>query len=310
MHNFEKNNTQNHDIPPMKAQFTQEKLIAVFCFADDTIQLFDKWLLEKYPDKRPILKGGLCGSEIATILIMYHVSGYKCFEYYYKEFIINQLRDYFPYAPGYKQFLSYIPKVFDYIFLLQMIRAASSERTGTYFVDSKKLPVCHNRRIHSHRVFAGIAGHGKSSTGWFYGLKIHLVINHLGDIVSTLLTPANVADNNAECLKYLLKDLKGVCFGDKGYLTKEFGYFLECGLQLITKVRRNMKNQLITLKNKLLLNKRGIIESVNDILMTVLDIDHRRHRSPVNAMVHIYAGTIAYQFLDNKPTIILNQLAT
>lgn len=292
----------------MKAQFTQENLIAVFCFADDALKLFDNWLLEKHTDKRPVLKGGLCASEIATILIMYHHSGYKCFEYYYKELIINQLKNYFPGAPGYKQFLSYIPKVFDYMFVLQMIRAQRSERTGTYFVDSKKLPVCHNRRIYSHRVFRDIAARGKASTGWFYGLKLHLVINHLGEIVSSLLTPANVADNNTACLKWLLKDLKGVCFGDKGYLTKEFSHFMDQGLQLITKVRANMKNQLITLKNKRLLNKRGIIESVNDIVMTVLDIDHSRHRSPVNAMVHIFAGILAYQFLDNKPTLILNQI--
>lgn len=84
-----------------------------------------------------------------------------------------------------------------------------SKRTGTYFIDSKKLPVCDNRRIHSNKVFEGFAKRGKSSTGWFYGLKVHLIINELGQIMNFMLTPASVADNNENLLKKMLKGLRG-----------------------------------------------------------------------------------------------------
>jgi len=57
------------------------------------------------------------------------------------------------------------------------------------------------------------------------------------------------------------------------------------------------------MKHKLLLKKRGIIESVNDILKTVCDIEHTRHRSPVNRLVNTYAALVAYTWMERKPDI-------
>lgn len=179
------------------------------------------------------------------------------------------------------------------------------KRTGCYFADSKKLPVCANRRIHTHRVFNDIASRGKSSTGWFYGLKLHLVINQLGQIMNFLITPASVSDNNETVLRRLFRGLRGNCYADKGYISKLFERFYQEGLQMVTKIRKNRKNSLMDLDDKLRLKKRALIESVNDILMSVMDVDHSRHRSPVNAMVHTMAGLVAYHFYDIKPSVFV-----
>lgn len=194
------------------------------------------------------------------------------------------------------------------MYLFAQWQCAQNQRTGHYYIDSKRLPVCHNKRIHSNKVFADIARRGKSSTGWFYGLKSHMIINNLGQIVSFLFSSANFSDNNQAILRQLLKGLKGNCYGDKGYLTKLFEEFFRNGLHLITKVRKNMKAKLIQLHHKYALMKRGIIESVNDILMTVCNLEHTRHRSPVNAMVHMNASLVAYNYLDQKPTVIIPNL--
>ena len=132
--------------------------------------------------------------------------------------------------------------------------------------------------------------------GWFYGFKAHLVINQYGQLVNFVLTPGNVADNNGTMLTELLADLKGQCFGDRGYLTKLFATFYAQGLQIVTELRRRMKNVLMPLGDKLNLRRRGLIESVNDLLTSVFDTEHSRHRSVDNAQVNVLSGLIAYCF--------------
>lgn len=311
----------------MEMQFNEKLLIELFIDVDDFCNTHEKWktthelkklttafetaLKSDNLGKRRVGQfwtSNLSKSEVITILVYYHQSGYKCFEYYYKRLVLPVLKPYFPKIVGYKYFLSLIEKCFETIFLFLQWQVKSSEPTGIYYVDSKRLPVCHNRRIHSHKVFKDIAKRGKSSTGWFYGLKIHLVVNNLGQIVSFLFSSANFADNNKKVLRYLFKDLKGHCYGDKGYLTSLFEEFFENGLHIVTKVRKNMKNKLIPIQRKYELMKRGMIESVNDILMTVCDIEHTRHRKPINALVHMMTALVAYNYLDKKPTVIFKNL--
>ena len=289
----------------MGYEFNENKLIEIFVTVDDFCNQTEIWAEEHQIAYQHSDQAQLAVSEILTILIFYHHSGFKCFEYYYERMILDNLLSYFPRAVCYKRFLSLIPRCFNHLYLLCRVRARQAQRTGTYFVDSKKLPVCHNRRIHSNKVFHGIAKRGKASTGWFYGFKIHLVINELGQIVNFLITTGNVQDNNPEVLTQLLGDLQGHCYADKGYLSKLFETFYSQGLKLVTKIRSGMKNRLMDLTDRLWLLKRAVIESVNDILMTVCDIDHTRHRSPVNALCHLLGGLIAYDFLDNKPSVNL-----
>jgi len=141
-------------------------------------------------------------------------------------------------------------------------------------------------------------------------LKIHLVINHLGQIVTFSFTPGNVADNNQRLLLRLVSNLKGYLVGDKGYYTKLFETFYENGLHLILRPKKNMKHKIVSPTLVSLNKKRAIIESVNDILMTVCDIEHTRHRSPINGICQMIAAIIAYQSLENKPHVCIPHAIT
>lgn len=280
------------------------KLIEIFIVCDDFCNALTHWQTQQgcLPTTR---QGEMSDSEMLTLVVFYHFSGYKCFEYYYRNCVQMHLTSYFPSLLTYERFVARMPRLLPGLFVLLKWLCGQSERTGFYIADSKPLAVCDNHRIRSNKVFAGVAARGKSSMGWFYGLKAHLVINQYGQLVNFVITPGNVSDNNAGLLTELLDGLKGQCFGDRGYLTKLFAEFYQQGLHIVTKVRRGMKNALMPLADKLNLRKRGLIESVNDLLTSVFDVEHTRHRSPVNAMSNILAGLIAYCFYDHKPTIVL-----
>ena len=290
----------------------ETKLIKIFCDCDDFIKVMKQFQsqsnllgqLQRKPTRTP----GISLSECMCILIAYQLTGMKCFQYYYQELVLKQMNDYFPLAPSYSRFVDLIPRSTIALFLfVNLVR--TGDTTGCYFADSKKLPVCKNLRIRSNRVFDGIAGRSKSSTGWFYGLKLFLVINQFGQIINSFVTPANIADNNFAMMKRLFKNLKGFVFADKGFISQQaFEHFYQLGLKIVTTIRNNMKNKLVIMSEKILRLKRGLIESVNDILMTICDIDHTRHRSPVNALAHIYAGVAAYSYLDKIPTLIKNKI--
>lgn len=289
--------------------FDVDKIIEIFCITDDFIQKFSEAL-----ERHSISNGSklrkskvpcrLSTSEIITILIFYHLSGFKNFKLYYTRLVANSLKEYFPDLVSYNRFIELIPRHLLPLFALAKMHCFLAKKTEIYYIDSKKLPVCDNRRIHSNRVFSGIAKRGKSSMGWFYGLKIHLIINPFGEIINFDFTPANVADNNHNLLNRICEGLKGKIFGDKGYLTKLFDDFYLKGLQFVTKIKKNMKNVLMKYEDKIFLKGRSLIETVNDILMHNCNIDHTRHRSPKNALCHALAGLLAYQFRDDKPKLI------
>ena len=170
------------------------------------------------------------------------------------------------------------------------------------FVDSTPIIVCHSKRIYGHKVFKGIAEIGKSTKGWFYGFKLHLICNHRGELVSCQITPVNVDDRSP--IPEMAKDLFGKLFGDKGYISKKlFEALFTKGLQLVTGIRDNMKNKLMPLFDKLILRKRSMIESINNQLKNVFQIEHTRHRSPVNGFINIIAGLIAFTHHDKKPKL-------
>jgi len=291
----------------MPPKLTDILLIAMYIEIDDLLKEFELYrsnLLkaENLRHRKPTRTTGLSPSEVCTVIAGYQLSGYKNFQYYYCLFFANGRSDMFPKAPSYSRFVELITRALPCMVLWSMFKSAASQRTGTYIVDSKKLQVCHVKRTNSNKVFKGWAAKGKTSCGWFFGLKIHLVINNLGEIVKFAITPGNIADNNHELLRSLFKGLEGKCVGDKGYQTKLFEEFLNLGLHLIVKPKKNMASKLAQTEDLRLLAKRGVIESVNDILMSVCDIEHSRHRSPFNAMAHICASIVAYQHLEQKPS--------
>lgn len=285
-------------------------LIKLYVDVDDLLISYRQWqktqqLLPQSTRHKTRTKA-LNEAEMATILVFYHMSGYKNFKYYYEDFILHNGKDYFPNAPQYHSFLPYILWVLPLLALWVMWTCKNSIQTGYYYIDSKKLPVCHLKREHQHKVFKDLARKGKSSMGWFYGFKVHFVINHLGQIVNFCFTPGNTADNNHSVLRSLLKDLRGKCCGDKGYQTQLFSLFQEQGLHLLVKPRHNMQSSaLVNLPDVHFMKKRGVIESVNDILISVCDLEHTRHRKPEHAFAHMISSLIAYQYLPQKPHIYI-----
>ena len=170
--------------------------------------------------------------------------------------------------------------------LMVLLHSLSGEQSGVFIADSTKLGVCQNRRINRHKVFDGLAARGKTSTGWFFGLKLHFVINHKGQVMALRITPGNIADSTV--LDEITQHLTGKLYADKGYISREmFRRLWQRGLHLITGIRRNMRNHLMPLADKLMLRKRFVIETVLAILKCEMGLEHSRHRSPVNAMVHV-----------------------
>ena len=178
------------------------------------------------------------------------------------------------------------------------------ECTGVSFIDSTRLVVCRNQRIHQHKVFNGIAERGKSSMGWFYGFKLHLVCNDKGELLNFMLIPGNVDDRNPLKESNLLKKIAGKLFGDKGYISEKlFNSLFFDGIHLITTIKKNMKERYMTANDRIILRKRALIETINDELKNICQIEHSRHRSTHNFLANIIAGLTAYSFLPKKPSI-------
>ena len=277
-------------------------ITALYCCLDDFCKVFEKWQAHKLipSEKKRYRAGKLSLSEMLFIMVLFHLSAFRHFKAFYQYGIGHQYRDCFDEIPHYDRFVALIARLFAPLTVL--LHCLSGEQTGIYFADSTKLAVCHNRRIHRHKTFDGLAARGKTSMGWFYGLKLHFVINYQGEIMALKITPGNTADNTV--LADIARRLTGTLYADKGYLGKElFQTLWRRGLHLITGIRRNRKNYLLPLADKMLLRQRFLIETVLDTLKSEMGLEHSRHRSPVNALVHILSCLAAYAFRPGKPSI-------
>jgi hypothetical protein len=277
-----------------------------FCQFDDFCQAFGPhWqarLLsdEAQPAKKRGPQAGLADSEIMTILVLYHSSNFRNFKAFYEGVVLAWLRLAFPKAPCYARFIAVTHHV--WVPLTVFLLTRMGRKTGIYYIDSTPLPVSHPRRINRHRVFAGLAGRGKTSTGWFFGFKLHLVFNHERQIVALQLTPGNISDTAP--VPDLTQGLIGKLFGDKGYVGKDLAHrLLRRGLALMTRVRRNMKRLPVSFLDKALLNGRNIVETIIGHITEFSSLRLPKHRSVFNAFTHLTAALVAYQInpLPPKP---------
>jgi len=284
-------------------------LLELYCHVDDFCRSFvPQWQLVQ------LASGAICRkrtrslslSEIMTILIWFHCSGYRNFKTYYQEYVQQHLQSEFPTLVSYSRFVEFTPSAL--LPLLAYLRTCLGVCTGVSFLDATALGVCDPHRISQHTVFAGWAQRGKTSTGWFFGFKLHLLVNDRGELLTFALSPGNTDDRRP--VPMLVKRLFGKIFADKGYLSQPlFQQLLNTfGLHLITKLRANMKNRLLPLADKLLLRKRAIIETVFDQLKNISQIEHTRHRSVNNFVVNLVCGLIAYCHQPKKPSLHLDAL--
>lgn len=278
-------------------------ILPLFCDIDDFCQFFEPlW-------KRRLLSSGarqrdraaqLCLSEVMTIIVLFHSSSYRNFKAYYTEYVMQHYAGAFPRLVSYHRFVELMPSAL--VPLCGYLQTRKGACSGISFVDSTSLKVCHNRRIHSHQVFSGCARRGKTSVDWFFGFKLHLVTNDCGELLSLRLTPGNTDDRQP--VPKLVKDLFGKLFGDKGYISQPlFETLYDDGVQLVTRLKTNMKNRLVSMFDKIMLRKRAIIESVVDQLKNISQIEHSRHRSVANCFVNLLAGLIAYTWREKKPSL-------
>lgn len=281
-------------------------LTQLFVEIDDFMKVFEKNMKKQLIGDGSIKRDRdtkLTLSEIMCTVVYFQISGYRNFKHYYINYVCTKLKRAFPDLLSYKRFVALKPRILLPLTIF-MKKYRRGKCTGISFVDSTKIVVCDNRRIYGHKVFKGLAKRGKSSTGWFYGFKLHLIVNEVGEIINFAFTPGNIDDRNEEIMQTLTQDVFGKLFGDKGYLSKKlFEMLWDDGIQLITKIKKNMKNKLMSLMDKLLLRKRALIESINDQLKNISQLEHTRHRSPINAMVNWVAALVAYSYQPKKPSI-------
>jgi hypothetical protein len=228
--------------------------------------------------------------ELMTIVLYFYLSPCRDFKNYYLYYLSNKYRGYFN-LPSYSRIVQLWPRlIVPLVLMLQLLGGSSS---GIYFIDSTKLSICHRKRTSSNRVFGRIAKVGMSSYGWFMGFKLHLVINNKGEVMAIKITKGSTSDLTA--VEPMTRGLKGKLFGDKAYISKDlFAKLYARDLRLFTGIRRDMKNHLLEPEDKANLRKRSLIESVFNVLKNHMNLEHSRHRSPLNFLVHVLACVAAY----------------
>ena len=295
------------DLQTIIAMITEDKVTELFCMADDFCKFFDA-MMKKYTlksdNKRAYHRDStMSKSEIMLIMILFHDSGYRCLKHFYVEKVCKHLRHLFPKVVSYNRFVE-LEKQVAVPLALFIKKVLLGKCTGISFVDSTPLRVCRNQRIHIHKVFKGIAQRGKCSMGWFFGFKLRLICNEKGEVLNFIITPGDVDDRKPLEYKAFVEFIYGKLVGDKGYIGKNlFQRLFVDGIQLITKLKSNMKGALMSVSDKLLLRKRAIIETVNDELKNIAQVEHSRHRSFENFIVNMLGAIAAYCVFPKKPCI-------
>lgn len=273
--------------------------VALDDFCNDFQPTFKLKLLESGSLKRQ-RKSTLQLSEILTIIVHFQQSQYRTFKDFYLKEVCKHLRDEFPNLVSYNRFVELMPSAL--LPLCAFLQTRKGKTAGIAFIDSLPLAICHNRRIASHKVFSHLAERGKSSVDWFYGFKLHLIINDRGELLAFYLTPGNVDDRKP--VPKLAKGMFGKLFGDRGYVSQKLQeLLLQEKVELITRLKKGMKNRLLSLFDYLMLRKRALIETVNDQLKNICQIEHTRHRSTANFCVNVIAALIAYTFKEKLPSL-------
>jgi len=281
------------------------KLIDIFCDVDDFCYKFlPEWESTLIADgtKKRRRSSRMSTSECMTIMISFHQSNHRNFKNFYIGLVRRYWREYFPELLSYTRFINTMSRLI--VPMCAYFQTVKGMPTGIAFVDSTSLKVCHNIRIPRHKVFDGIAKRGKGTMGWFFGFKLHLLINHVGEIISLKITPGNTNDRTP--IPDLCKNLTGKLYADKGYIGKKLSENLKkSNVDLITTVRKNMKAKVISAFDRAMLSKRYIIETINDQLKNISQIEHSRHRSETSFMLNLISGIVAYCLKKQKPRIKL-----
>ena len=283
--------------------FTDTKITEIYFIVDEFCQEFENNISVHLMGNAPKRPPRMSISEVMTIMILFHDKGYRCMKHFYIEYVQKHLTGMFPNTVSYNRFTELMQSV-NLPLALFVQTCCMGENTGISYMDSTPIRVCKNKRIKRNKVFKDTATLGKSTMGFFYGFKLHLVINEKGELLNFVITQGNVDDREPLKDERFISKLKGKLFGDKGYISEKLTQMLFVdGIQLITSIKKNMKNSLMQLSDKILLRKRSVIETVNDELKNICQVEHSRHRSFNNFISNLLAGIATYSFFPKKPSI-------
>ena len=284
------------------------KIVELFIDVDDFCQAFmpqwqSYWLVQGQVKRTRACQMSM--AEIMTVIILFHMSHHRDFKNFYKGYLARFHKKDFPELLSYTRFLELMPRAVAP--LSSYFKTLKSTETDICFIDSTSIKVCHNLRIPRHKTFAGVAQRGRGTMGWYYGFKLHLIINHKGDIVAAQVTPANLHDTAP--VEALTQGLTGTLYGDKGYISKRLSESLAArNVKFVTNVRSNMKTRELSVWDKAMLSKRFIIETVNDQLKNICQLEHSRHRSWHGLLLTVLGALIAFSHKDKKPSITVDEL--
>lgn len=265
--------------------------------------MFDRRLSDDTGRKRRNKPNRMSDSEVMTILIAFHLSGMRNLKAYYLYYVVKHMNAEFPRLVSYNRFVELQQRVvLPLVLFLKTCRMGKC--TGISFIDSTTLKACHIKREKQNRVFKGIATKGCGTLGWFFGFKLHIIINDKGEIISFVITQGNIDDREPLSMESFIEKVSGKLYADRGYISQKLKEMLFVdGIHFVYKMRNNMKGGEIPLTDRILLRKRAVIESVNDELKNICQIEHTRHRSFTNFITNLIAGLLAYSFLPKKPAI-------
>lgn len=284
------------------------KLTEIFFFTDEFCKDFSQVMEDRHlptttSKKRRNKPCRMSDSEVITILIAFHLGSFRNLKHFYLYYVKEHLKNEFPDTVSYNRFVELQQKaMLPMVMFLKIMKLGKC--TGVSFVDSTPIRVCKNKRIFNHKVFEGLAKRGKSTMGYFFGFKLHIVINDIGELLGFTITPGNVDDRQPLKDGGFLDKVFGKLFADKGYVgQKLFEMLFINGIQLMTSLRKNMKGSIMSLSDSILLRKRSVIETINDVLKNTCQVEHSRHRSFSNFITNLVSGLLAYSFLPTKPRI-------
>ncbi|MEL0659863.1 IS982 family transposase [Psychromonas arctica] len=284
-----------------------DNLVELFCAVDDFCHQFIlQWETQLITDgtRKRKRSSAMSFGERMTIMISFHQSNHRDFKNFYIGLVQRYWTEYFPTLISYTRFINTMSELI--VPMCAYFETVKGKPTGISFVDSTSLKVCHNIRIPRNKVFAKTGKRGKGTMGWFFGFKLHLLINHQGEILALNISPGNTNDRTP--IPDLCRNLTGKLYADKGYIGNKLTEKLKrSDIDLVTTVRKNMKRKVISAFDRAMLSKRYIIETVNGQLKNISQIEHSRHRSEAGFMLNVISGIVAYCVKKQKPRIKISK---
>ena len=223
---------------------SDNKITEIFYFVDECCLELEKSIQKHLVGNKPNRKPKMSCSEVITSMIMFHSGGFSNMNHLFGETV------------SYNRFLELMQGA-TLPMSLFLKTCCMGDGTSIAFIDSTPIRVCKNKRIKRNKVFEGLTQVGKSTMGYFFGFKLHIVSNDKGELLNFVISLGNIDDREPLKNSSFIKALKGKLHADKGYISQKLTQVLFMdGLHLITSIRNNMKNTLMELKDKIMLKKR------------------------------------------------------